>query len=491
MSMPKAQAGALEYRDAFLSGGFSAVEGTTRYLERLVAVDRKVHALRQIFSDSAMAAAREVDARRARGEKPRPLEGVPFTAKVNISTIEGETNAGSRILAGFQSPVDATAVQRLRHAGAILVGKTNQDEFGMGGSTEHAEFPTHNPWDLERVPGGSSGGAAALAGALGWGVHLGSDTGGSVRQPASYCGCTGFKPTYGRISRSGLIAFGSSFDQIGPLTTNALDAEAVFRVMAGYDALDSTSRAESVEPSERSDRSSRPRRIGVAREFSALGVDKSVSDRVDVALQAWITAGAEVVEVDLPMTEYANACYQVISTAEAASNLSRYDGMRFGQRVAAGSLDETYRQSRSIGFGEEVKRRILLGTFVLSSGYYDAYYTRALKVRQRIRQDFDRVFGEVDLVVGPTAPNVAFPIGEKVSDPLELYACDVLTVSASLGGLPAISIPAGVDDQGLPVGLQIMGPELGDSAVLGLARQFQSLTAHHLLRSPLVQDGDL
>lgn len=478
MPFPSAQVSALRYRQELVAGRFTAAEGIRRFLDRLTRVDAEVHALTETFADAAIREAESVDRRRAAGEEPRPLEGVPFTCKANICTREGTSTAGSAILAGFRSPTDATAVERLRAAGAILVGKTNQDEFGMGGSTEFSSVPTRNPWDLERVPGGSSGGAAALAAALGWGFHLGSDTGGSVRQPAAYCGCTGFKPTYGRVSRSGLIAFGSSLDQIGPLTVDVADAEVVWRTMGGRDPLDATSRAEPLRTSARPVRT-----IGIPREFFPEGIDPRVEARVREAIEGLGNGDSEVRPVSLPHTAQANACYQIISTAEASSNLSRYDGMRFGVRAHATTLPETYQKSRAEGFGEEVKRRILLGTFVLSSGYYEAFYAKALRVRTRLRQDFARVFEEVDLLLAPTVPNVAFRLGEKVADPLEIYACDVLTVSANLAGVPALSVPCGLGESGLPIGLQIIGPELGDEEVLAIGRRFQELTDHHTRRA--------
>lgn len=485
MSFPAAQVSALRYRQELLAGRFTAAEGIRCYLDRLARVDAELRALTETFADSAIREAEASDRRRAAGEEPRPLEGIPFTCKANICTREGTSTAGSAILAEFRSPTDATAVERLRAAGAILVGKTNQDEFGMGGSTEFSPVPTRNPWDLERVPGGSSGGAAALAAALGWGFHLGSDTGGSVRQPAAYCGSTGFKPTYGRVSRSGLIAFGSSLDQIGPLTVDVADAEAVWRVMAGSDGLDATSRAEPVRDSARALRT-----IGIPREFFPEGIEPRVDACVREAIEALAGADLEARGVSLPHTAQANACYQVISTAEASSNLSRYDGMRFGARAHATTLPETYRKSRAEGFGAEVKRRILLGTFVLSSGYYEAFYAKALEVRTRLRQDFARVFEEVDIVVAPTVPNVAFRLGEKVADPLEIYACDVLTVSANLAGVPALSVPCGFGEGGLPIGLQIIGPELGDEEVLAIGRRFQELTDHHTERASVAGAED-
>lgn len=461
-------------------GVTAALEPFLRQLER---IDDRVGGLLESFPDQAMKCAREADQRLAGGAPARALEGVPFTAKGNICTRVGSTNAGSQLLRGFRSPYDATAVARLLEAGAILVGKTNLDEFGMGSSCENSSFqPTRNPWDLERVPGGSSGGAAALAGALGASFHLGSDTGGSIRQPAALCGATGFKPTYGAVSRYGLLAFGSSLDQIGPLARTAEDCELIVRVMSGADPFDATSLSEPLETS------TGQRRLGIPREYFVDSIDAEVRERVLAGIQTLEQLGYEVREVSLPHTEYANACYQVISTAEASSNLARYDGVHYGVRAEAASatadstpLTALYRESRGQGFGAEVRRRVLLGTFVLSAGHCEAYYQRALRVRTRIREDFERVFEEVDALVCPTSPIPPFRLGERVTDPLALYACDILTVSANLAGIPGVSIPCGSDEDGLPVGLQILGPAGGDLGVLAIAQEFQSETSHHEL----------
>ncbi|MFQ5654556.1 MAG: Asp-tRNA(Asn)/Glu-tRNA(Gln) amidotransferase subunit GatA [Planctomycetota bacterium] len=477
-SLPARNASALEYRARLLAGDFTAEEGIGRWFELLRALGEPLGAPLETFEEGALAAAADVDRRLAEGEAARPLEGIPFTAKGNICTSEGVTSAASRILEGFRSPRDATAVARLRAAGAILTGKTNLDEFGMGSSCENSALQiTRNPWDRARVPGGSSGGAAALAGCLGWGFHIGSDTGGSIRQPAAFCGVTGMKPSYGLVSRSGLLAFGSSLDQIGPLGRTAADAAAVLAEMAGEDPLDSTTRPG--RPRELLD-GEPPRRVGIPREYFEGGIAPEVVARVRDAIAVLEREGIAVEEISLPHTAYANACYQVISTAEASSNLARYDGVHHGVRHGGdGELVDLYAESRGRGFGAEVRRRILLGTFVLSAGYYDAYFKLALRVRRRIREDFEQAFRVVGALLCPTSPVAPFPIGEKVTDPLALYACDVLTVSANLAGIPAISVPCGLTGERLPVGLQLLGPAGEDGALLALSRLYQERTDHH------------
>jgi aspartyl-tRNA(Asn)/glutamyl-tRNA(Gln) amidotransferase subunit B len=468
---------ALEVHEEIVTGSATAREVCDAILERLRVVDEHTAALAAIFVDSARAAADAVDARRASGAPPRALEGIPFTAKVNIATTEGPTHAGSRFLEGHLAVEDATAVARLKAAGAILVGKTHCDEFAMGSSNENSAYGgVRNPWDPSRVPGGSSGGAAAVAAAVGGSVHLGSDTGGSIRQPAAYCGVTGIKPTYGTVSRRGLVAFGSSLDQIGPIARDARDAARFLEVMAGADTLDGTTRALAPEAWQQE----RPRRIGVPREFFADGIEASTRERVEAAIEALREDGAEVVEVELPLTRYANACYQIIATAEASTNLSRFDGVHVGRRCDAPTdLSDLHERSRSEGFGAEVRRRIILGTFVLSAGHQEAYYRRAMRVRRRIADDFAAAFQRCDVLIGPVSPVPAFRIGERVTDPLALYACDILTVGVNLAGIPALSVPGGSTPEGLPVGVQILGPPGGDATVLAAARRFQELTDHH------------
>ncbi len=485
MTLPERDASALEVRNMVAAGDVTCAEVVAAYLDEATRWQSRLGCLVETFGDDARTVARAADARLARGEPARPLEGVPFTAKANIATKLGETSAGSAMLRGFVAPEDATAVRGMLDAGAILVGKTNCDEFAMGSSCENSALvppggprTTRNPWDVARVPGGSSGGGAALAGATGWAIHLGSDTGGSIRQPAAFCGVTGHKPTYGAVSRSGLVAFGSSLDQVGPFGRTAGDVYAALQAIAGRDGLDSTSK--DIELPGDLGSVPTPRRIGVPREYFVDGVTPEIERRTRHVIATLAADGCEVVDVSLPHTRYANACYQVVSTAEASSNLARYDGVRFGPRSESpGDLEALYQGSRGDGFGAEVKRRILLGTFVLSAGYADEYYERALAVRRRIRSDFVRVFEAVDVLICPTSPIAPFRVGERVTDPLALYACDVLTVAANLAGVPATSIPAGLDSDGLPIGVQLIGADGADASVLALADRYQSLCDDH------------
>ncbi len=482
----------LETRDRIRRGELSALEVTTRALSRIDTVNPELEAVSQVFHDQALAAATQIDRRIAAGEDPGELAGVPFTVKENICTLEGSTNAASRILDGHASPYDATVVRRLRAAGAICVGKTNLDEFGMGSSTENSAYRvTRNPWRTTHVPGGSSGGAASISAATSGILHLGSDTGGSIRQPASYCGVTGLKPTYGRVSRFGLLAFASSLDQIGPLQRSAVDCALALKVIAGKDSMDATSRDVAVDDYVHEARQGiEGLRIGVAPELFPDGVESQVRERVEAGIDVLREAGAEVREVSLPHARFANQAYVLVSAAEASSNLARYDGVHYGHRTESPSdLVDLYRRSRAEGFGPEVKRRIMVGTFVLSSGYYDAFYLKALKVRSLIREDFENVFAEVDAVVSPTSPVPAFPIGERMDDPLKLYAVDVLTVPANLASVPALSMPCGLTSEGLPVGMQIYGRALADGVVLRLANAFQSRTGHHLEVPPVFANG--
>ena len=486
--MTTSAATVLELRDRVRRHETTAQSAVADALRQIDAVDGAIAAVGQVFRDEALAAAAAIDRRLASGDAVGPLAGVPFTVKENIATVEGTTSASSRILEQHRSVYDATAVARLRRAGAVLVAKTNMDEFGMGSSTENSAFHvTRNPWRPTHVPGGSSGGAAALSAATRGMIHLGSDTGGSIRQPASYCGVTGFKPTYGRVSRYGLLAFASSLDQIGALQQSAADCALALGAIAGEDAMDATSRdAEVPDFVALLARGVEGLRIGVPREFFPGGVDAEVRELVEVAVAKLEGLGAEVREVSLPHVRYANPAYVLVSAAEASSNLARYDGIHCGRRVAdPADLIDLYARSRAEGFGAEVKRRILIGTFVLSSGYYDAFYRKALQVRSLVRRDFERVFADVDAVVGPTSPVPAFPIGERMDDPMKLYAVDVLTVPANLAGLPAISLPCGSTRDGLPIGLQVHGRALEDDVVLRLAAAYQSSTDHHA-RAPSI-----
>jgi len=438
-------------------------------------------------AEAARAEAREADARRRRGEARSPLDGVPVAIKDNLVQ-EGEpTTCASRILEGFVSPYTATAVARLREAGAVVVGRTNMDEFAMGSSSEHSVYgAVRNPWDPARTPGGSSGGSAAAVAAGSVPGALGSDTGGSIRQPASFCGLCGLKPTYGRVSRFGLVAFASSLDQVGVLARSAEDCALLLGAIAGHDPRDSTSIPEPVPDyaaaltGDVSDLV-----VGLPREyFPEEGVDPEVRERVRAAVAELQAAGAKVREVSLPHTRFAVPTYYLVATAEASSNLARYDGVRYGRRASGdGGLTGMYRRTRSEGFGAEVKRRILLGTYVLSAGYYEAYYRKAQQVRTLLRRDFEEAFRGCDLLAAPTAPETAFPLGQRTGDPVAMYLSDVFTVSANLAGLPGLSLPCGLAG-GLPVGLQLLGPPLAEATLLRAADAFQRRTDHHEARPP-------
>jgi aspartyl-tRNA(Asn)/glutamyl-tRNA(Gln) amidotransferase subunit A len=449
------------------------------------AVEGKVKAFLSLNEEQARAAAKKLD------EQPNQerglLYGLPAGIKDNISTEGLPTTCASKFLANFTAVYDATVVSKLKNAQAITIGKLNMDEFAMGGSNENSGFHlTHNPWNLDHVPGGSSGGSAASVASGEVYFSLGSDTGGSIRQPAAYCGIVGLKPTYGLVSRYGLVAFASSLDQIGPLTKNVEDSAYVLQAIAGYDPADSTSANVEIPDYLGSLTGDvKGLRIGVPKEYIGKGVDPQVKELVLNALKVLEGLGATWEEVSLPHTEYAVAAYYLLASSEASSNLARYDGVRYGARTDnADNLIELYRKSRSEGFGSEVKRRIMLGTYALSSGYYDAYYLKAQKVRTLIKRDFDEVFEKFDVVIGPTAPTTAFKIGTQVDDPLTMYLNDILTIPVNLAGIPAISIPCGMVD-GLPVGLQIIGKPLDESTILRTAHAFEVNTEHHKQRPAL------
>jgi len=429
-----------------------------------------VHAYISLDEEGALRKAEEVDARVARGEEVGVLAGVPVAVKDNICIKGMRTTCASKILENFVSPYDATVVEKLKAADAVFLGKTNLDEFAMGSSTENSYFgPTRNPHDPERVPGGSSGGSAAALAAGEAVLALGSDTGGSIRQPASFCGVVGLKPTYGRVSRYGLVAFASSLDQIGPMAKNVKDTALLLNVISGYDPRDSTSAPVEVPDFTKAlDEGIEGIRIGLPREYFAEGLEDEVREKVLEAVDILKGEGAEVVEVSLPHTKYAIATYYIVAPAEASSNLARYDGVKYGFRAEGRDLYEMYCNTRSQGFGEEVKRRIMLGTYTLSAGYYEAYYLKALKVRTLIKQDFEEAFETCDLLATPTSPTVAFRLGEKVADPLTMYLSDVYTVSVNLAGLPGISVPCGSSD-GLPVGLQLIGRPFDEETLLRVA----------------------
>jgi aspartyl-tRNA(Asn)/glutamyl-tRNA(Gln) amidotransferase subunit A len=471
-------------------GEIKAEEVATATLAAIDARNPKVSAFLTVARDSFLDAARAVDQKRARGEALGPLAGVPVAIKDALCTRGLATTAGSKILEGYVPPYDATVVARLRAADAVIPGKANMDEFAMGSSNENSGYyPVKNPWDVERTPGGSSGGSAAAVAARMAPAALGSDTGGSIRQPASLTGTVGVKPTYGRVSRFGLIAFASSLDQVGPFATDVRGAARVLSVIAGADPKDATSLSAPVDDYEGAcQKSVKGLRIGIPEEYFAAGLDPEVEASVRAAIDELRAEGCEVKPVKLAHTRHAVATYYVIATAEASSNLARFDGVRYGLRVQPprADLKTMYGKTRDQGFGTEVKRRILLGTFVLSAGYYDAYYLKAQKVRTLIRQDFERAFGEVDVICSPTAPTPAFRLGEKVDDPLAMYLSDVYTLPASLAGIPACSVPAAMTKSGLPVGLQIMAPWLEETTMFSVAQAFEARSPARGKVPPLV-----
>jgi aspartyl-tRNA(Asn)/glutamyl-tRNA(Gln) amidotransferase subunit A len=464
-------------REAVRSGARAAADICRAALSRLHALEPNLHAFNTILADDAIARAEAIDRDLDRW-RDRPLAGVPIALKDNICTRGVRSTASSKILEQFVPPYDATVVERLEAAGAILVGKTNCDEFAMGSSTENSAFgPTRNPWALDRTPGGSSGGSAAAVAARITPLALGSDTGGSIRQPAALCGVVGLKPTYGRVSRYGLMAFGSSLDQIGPLTTTVEDAAIALQVLAGSDPADATSANEPVPDYGRALTGDvRGDRIGVPRRLlddGAGGVDAEVLHAFELAIDALAARGATLVDVDLPHATYAIPVYYLVATAEASSNLARYDGVRYGFRARAADLREMYAKSREQGFGPEVKRRIMLGTYVLSAGYYDAYYLKAEQVRTLILRDYQQAFARVDAIAMPTSPTAAFRIGERASDPLQMYLADVFTVSANLAGLPAVSVPCGFTADKRPIGLQLTGRAFDEATILRIADAYE------------------
>jgi aspartyl-tRNA(Asn)/glutamyl-tRNA(Gln) amidotransferase subunit A len=482
--------GVIEIAGKVQRGEVTAEAVVAGSLERIGAIDGDLHAFLHVAHDAAIARARSVDAKRARGEALGPLAGVPVAIKDAICTRGMPSTAGSKILAGYVPPYDATVIEKLLAADAIIVGKTNMDEFAMGSSGENGAFAiAKNPWDLSRSAGGSSGGSAAAVAARMTSCALGSDTGGSIRQPAALTGTVGIKPTYGRISRYGLIAFASSLDQISPVATDVRGAARVLSVIAGGDRRDSTSLEEPVKDFEAAcGRSIKGLRLGVPKEYFADGLDADVAASVRAAIRDLEQEGCAVRPVRLPHTRFAVATYYVLATAEASSNLARFDGVRFGLR-AGGSTDirSMYGATRDLGFGAEVKRRILLGTFVLSSGYYDAYYVKAQKVRTLIRRDFEAAFGDVDVICSPTYPTPAFRLGEGTGDPLAMYLSDLYTLPASLAGIPAMSVPCAPTAAGLPVGLQLMGRPLEEETILAVAAAWEARSPARLLMPALAK----
>ena len=482
---------ALEIREAIRAGRTSTVEVCASTLTRIAAADPVLNAFRTLDADRVLARAAALDARRSE-DNHLPLFGVPIALKDNLCTRGLRTTAGSRILEHYLPPYDATVVERLEAAGAVIVGKTNCDEFAMGSSTEFSAFgPTRNPWATDRIPGGSSGGSAAAVAARLVPLALGSDTGGSIRQPAALCGVVGLKPTYGRVSRYGLMAFASSLDQIGPIATTVADAAACLAVIAGHDPRDATSSPVPVDDYAATLTGDvRGLRIGVTRSLFGDGLDPEVLAACDRSLELLREAGATLVDVDLPHSAHAIAVYYLVAMAEASSNLSRYDGVRYGYRAAgAASLGDMYDRTRDEGFGPEVKRRIILGTYVLSSGYYDAYYLKAQQVRTLIRQDYERAFTTVDAIAMPTSPTAAFKLGDRTEDPLQMYLADVFTVGVNLAGLPAVSVPCGFTSARLPIGLQLIGRSMGEVTILRIGDALERATAFARELPPDVKPG--
>jgi aspartyl-tRNA(Asn)/glutamyl-tRNA(Gln) amidotransferase subunit A len=464
-----------ELRDLLKKKEITSVELTTFYLERIKRYDAELASYLRLTEELAIRMAEDADKKLARGEGDA-LTGIPLGIKDILCTRDVETTCASQILRGFIAPYDATVIQRMKEAGFVHLGRLNMDEFAMGSSTENSSFQvTKNPWDLERIPGGSSGGSAAAVAAGLCVAALGTDTGGSIRQPAGLCGVVGMKPTYGRVSRYGLVAFASSLDQIGPLTRSVKDCATVLQVIAGHDAMDSTSIPQPVpDYASYVGREIKGMRVGIPDEYSIEGMDQDVKKAVEDAIKVFERNGATVTPISLPHTEYAVATYYVICTAEASSNLARYDGVKYGFRAPGKDIIDMYKKTRSTGFGKEVKRRIILGTYVLSSGYYDAYYRKAGQVRTLIKRDFDRAFEQCDLIMTPVAPTTAFRIGEKVEDPLTMYLSDIFTIPVNLAGLPGLSVPCGFDRSGLPIGLQIIGKPLDEALMLQAAYVLES-----------------
>ena len=458
----------------------SALELTEHFLARIEAADA-LNAFITVDADGARAQARAADAQLA-GDAPPPLCGVPIVHKDIFCTRGVKTSSGSRMLDNFVAPYDATVVERLAAAGAVTLGKTNMDEFAMGSSNETSWYgAVRNPWSTDRVPGGSSGGSAAAVSARLAPAATGTDTGGSIRQPAALCGLTGLKPSYGRVSRYGIVAFASSLDQAGPLAQSAEDAAALFDAMAGFDPRDSTSLEHELAPTVSSlGDSLRGLKIGLPREFFDTGVDDEVASAVQAAVARLCERGASTVEVSLPNMAAGVPCYYVIAPAEASSNLARFDGVRYGYRCDdPADLADLYERSRAEGFGDEVKRRIMIGTYALSSGYYDAYYIKAQKIRRLIANDFEKAFAQCDVIAGPTTPTTAFELGEKTDNPVAMYLNDIYTITVNLAGLPGLSVPVGFDRVGLPVGMQLIGPYLGEARLLNVAHQYQMSTDFH------------
>lgn len=459
----------------------SVTELVKSFLARIEAVDAKVGAYLFINGDKALKEAQSLDAEIAKNGVSNPLMGIPIAPKDNYLTKGIQTTCASKILNGYVPPYNGTVIRKLLEKNVIILGKVNLDEFAMGSSTENSAFiKTKNPWDLERVPGGSSGGSAAVVAASMACASLGSDTGGSIRQPASLCGVVGLKPTYGRVSRYGVIAFASSLDQMGPVTKDVTDSALMMNVISGFDSHDSTSVNKPVpDYTQFLNKPVKGLRIGLPKEYFIDGIDASVKKSIESAVKEWEKQGAIVEEISLPHTDYATAAYYIVASAEASSNLARFDGVRYGLRAKSSSLHELYEKTKTEGFGSEVKRRIMLGTYVLSSGYYDAYYKQAQKVRTLIIRDFEEAYKKVDLIVTPTSPTTAFKFGEKTENPVQMYLSDICTIPVNLAGLPALSIPCGFDDKNLPIGVQLIGKPFDEGTLFKAAHAYEQVSIWH------------
>jgi aspartyl-tRNA(Asn)/glutamyl-tRNA(Gln) amidotransferase subunit A len=481
--MPAQNFSAVERIAQLQSGAVSSVELTQQTLESIASRDSQIRAFLSTNADAALSQAEAIDAKRRTGQPIGKLAGLPIAVKDNLCTLGLRTTCASRILENFVPPYDAAVVERLKAADGVIVGKTNLDEFAMGSTTENSAFQvTRNPWNLEHIVGGSSGGSAAAVAARMVPWSLGSDTGGSIRQPAGFCGVVGLKPTYGRVSRYGLVAYASSLDQIGPFATDVASAALLLEVIAGHDGRDSTSVDRPVpEYSRTVEQPLTGLRVGIAREHFVEGLDREVEAAVQRSLDVYRSLGAEVVELSLPHSKYAIATYYLIACSEASSNLARFDGVHYGHRATKfDNLIDMFSASRGEGFGAEVKRRIMLGTYALSAGYYDAYYLKALKVRRLIRQDFDAAFAQCDVLASPIAPTPAPKLGELVNDPLAMYLSDIYTISANLAGIPGLSLPCGLSTSGLPIGLQLLAAPFAEDKLLRAARMFERATDWHL-----------
>ena len=485
MSAPLHELGFLDAADALARKAVSSEELTAALLDRSERLEPALNSLTWFDREAARMQARAADAARAAGDA-RPFLGVPIAIK-DLLNVKGQPcTAGSNILKGYVAPYDATVIARLRAAGCVFVSRTNTDEFAMGGSTETSAYgPTRNPWDVERVPGGSSGGSAAAVAARLAPAALASDTGGSIRQPAAFCGVTGFKPTYGRVPRYGCTAFASSLDQVGPISRSVEDAAAVYQLIAGLDPRDSTTSPRPVEdvlPAVRAAKDLKGLKLGLPKEYFVEGLDPEIEQLTRAAVDQCRALGAEIVDVELPHSRYGIACYYILAPAEASANLARYDGVRYGFRAEAGDLQEMYEQTRARGFGAEVKRRVILGTYVLSSGFHDAYYLRAQKVRTLIRGDFEKAFTRCDAILGPVTPTPAFRVGEKTADPVQMYLGDIFTVNVNLAGICGLSVPCGFTAAGLPAGLHVVGPAFREDLALTVGAAYQHATEWHRKR---------